>query len=150
MTKFHEKISEASKINNSLLCIGLDPDPSLMPIKNVFDFNKSIIDATADLICCYKPNLAFYEALGMPGLESLQKTIEYIPSHIPVIGDAKRGDIGSTAKAYAQALFERWGFDAATINPYLGRDSLDPFLEYQDRGIPVSYTHLTLPTILLV
>ena len=135
MTKFHEKISEASKRNNSLLCIGLDPDPSLMPIKNVFDFNKSIIDATSDLICCYKPNLAFYEALGMPGLESLQKTIEYIPSHIPVIGDAKRGDIGSTAKAYAQALFERWSFDAATINPYLGKDSLDPFLEYQDRGI---------------
>ena len=135
MTKFHEKISEASKRNNSLLCVGLDPDPNLMPIKDVFDFNKSIIDATADLVCCYKPNLAFYEALGIPGLESLQKTIEYIPTHIPVIGDAKRGDIGSTARAYAQALFERWSFDAATINPYLGKDSLDPFLEYPDRGI---------------
>ena len=135
MNKFHEKIASASRRNKSLLCIGLDPDPDLMPVKDVFDFNRSIIDATADLVCCYKPNLAFYEALGIPGLESLQKTIEYIPPHIPIIGDAKRGDIGSTAQAYAKALFDKWDFDAATVNPYLGKDALDPFLEYSDRGI---------------
>jgi len=137
MTTFHEKLTLASKKNNSLLCVGLDPDPALMPVEDVLAFNKAIIEATADLVCCYKPNLAFYEALGIPGLEALQRTLEYIPANIPVIGDAKRGDIGSTAKAYAKAMFEQWGFDAVTSNPYLGKDSVEPFLEYSDKGVLV-------------
>ncbi|MDA0987831.1 MAG: orotidine-5'-phosphate decarboxylase [Chloroflexi bacterium] len=137
MSTFHEKLTSASKKNNSLLCVGLDPDPALMPVKDVLEFNRAIIDATADLVCCYKPNLAFYEALGIPGLEALQRTLEHIPSDIPVLGDAKRGDIGSTAKAYATAMFEQWGFDAVTANPYLGRDAVEPFLEYPDKGILV-------------
>jgi orotidine-5'-phosphate decarboxylase len=135
MSTFHEKLTLASKKNNSLLCVGLDPDPALMPVEDVLAFNQAIIEATADLVCCYKPNLAFYEALGIPGLEALQRTLEYIHGDIPVIGDAKRGDIGSTAKAYAKAMFEQWGFDAVTANPYLGEDSVEPFLDYQDKGV---------------
>jgi orotidine-5'-phosphate decarboxylase len=133
--KFIDKLLSAGRRNKSLLCIGLDPDVTLMPEAGLFDFNKAIIDATADLACAYKPNLAFYEALGMDGLKVLQKTIEHIPDFIPVIGDGKRGDIGNTAKAYAKALFETFGFDAATVNPYLGYDSVQPFLEYEDKGI---------------
>jgi len=132
---FLDKLLQAARTNRSLLCIGLDPDPGLMPEVDVFLFNKAIIDATSDLVCAYKPNLAFYEALGIEGIEALQRTVAYIPKAIPVIGDAKRGDIGSTAQAYARALFEIFGFDAATVNPYLGRDSLDPFIEYREKGV---------------
>lgn len=135
MSAFQEKLTAASRKNTSLLCVGLDPDPALMPVEDVLEFNRAIIDATADLVCCYKPNLAFYEALGLPGLEALHRTLEHIPRDIPVIGDAKRGDIGSTAQAYARAMFQQWNFDAVTVNPYLGRDALEPFLEYADRGI---------------
>ena len=135
MSTFQEKLTSASQKNDSLLCVGLDPDPALMPVEDVLEFNRAIIDATADLVCCYKPNLAFYEALGIPGLEALKRTLEHIPSHIPVIGDAKRGDIGSTAQAYAKAMFQQWGFDATTANPYGGGDAVEPFLEYEDRGI---------------
>lgn len=106
-----------------------------MPKVKVFDFNQAIIEATADLVCAYKPNFAFYEALGVDGLNSLQKTIEFIPAQIPVIGDAKRSDIGNTAKAYAKALFNTFGCDAATVNPYLGFDSVEPFLNYRDKGV---------------
>ncbi len=135
MATFHDRLARASKSNDSILCVGLDPDPALMPVEDLFEFNRAIIDATADLVCCYKPNLAFYEALGIPGLEALMRTIEHVPEGIPVIGDAKRGDIGSTAQAYAKALFQVFGLDAATVNPYLGGDALEPFLEYEDRGI---------------
>lgn len=132
---FTAKLLAASRGNRSLLCVGLDPDPQLMPQSDVFTFNKAIIDATSDLVCAYKPNLAFYEALGLGGLEAMKRTLEYIPKHIPVIGDAKRGDIGNTARAYARALFEVFGFDAITVNPYLGHDSLEPFLSHPDKGI---------------
>ncbi len=132
---FISKLFNATKKNGSLLCIGLDPNPDLMPKIDVLEFNKAIIDATHDLVCAYKPNLAFYEALGIEGLSILDKTIEHIPSDIPIIGDAKRGDIGNTAKAYAKALFSAFGFDAATVNPYLGFDSIEPFINYQDKGI---------------
>ncbi|MCH2507595.1 MAG: orotidine-5'-phosphate decarboxylase [Dehalococcoidia bacterium] len=135
MTGFHTKLNKATTKNNSLLCIGLDPDPNLLPIKDIALFNKEIIDATKDLVCCYKPNLAFYESLGMDGLQALEQTIAYIPSDIPIIGDAKRGDIGSTAHAYAKALFDVWQFDAVTVNPYLGKDSLDPFIDYKEKGV---------------
>ena len=132
---FIDKLLNISRKNKSLLCIGLDPDPELMPKVNILEFNQAIINATCDLVCAYKPNLAFYETLGMEGFTCLQKTIEYIPSDIPVIGDAKRGDIGNTAKAYAKALFSTLGFDAATVNPYLGSDSIEPFISYRDKGI---------------
>ena len=133
--KFTDKLLNISRKNKSLLCIGLDPDPELMPGVDVLQFNKAIIEATCDLVCAYKPNLAFYEALGTEGLTILQKTITYIPGDIPVIGDAKRGDIGNTAQAYARALFSVFGFDAATVNPYLGFDSIEPFISYQDKGV---------------
>jgi len=132
---FTDKLLTASRRNKSLLCVGLDPDPALMPKVSLLEFNKAIVDATADLVCAYKPNLAFYEALGIDGLKVLQKTVEHIPSHIPIIGDGKRGDIGNTAKAYAKALFVTFGFDAATVSPYLGFDSVEPFIEYKDKGI---------------
>ena len=133
---FIEKLLAASRKNKSLLCVGLDPDPELMPDKvNVFEFNKEIIDATSDLVCAYKLNLAFYEVLESEGLDTLKRTIKYIPDDIPVIGDAKRGDIGNTAKAYARAIFDNLSFDAATVNPYLGFDSIEPFIEYSDKGV---------------
>jgi len=133
--KFADKLLNASRRNNSWLCIGLDPDPELMPRTDVLGFNKAIIGATSDLVCAYKPNLAFYEALGVEGLGILEKTIKQVPDDIPVIGDAKRGDIGNTAKAYARALFSVLGFDAATVSPYLGFDSVEPFVSYEDKGI---------------
>ena len=133
--KFTDKLLNASRKSKSWLCIGLDPDPELMPTVDVLQFNKSIIEATSDLVCAYKPNLAFYEALGTEGLAILEKTVKYIPGDIPVIGDAKRGDIGNTARAYARALFSILGFDAATVNPYLGHDSVEPFINYQDKGV---------------
>jgi orotidine-5'-phosphate decarboxylase len=133
--KFIDKLLSASRKNQSLLCIGLDPDPELMPGVDVLQFNKEIIEATRDLVCAYKPNLAFYEALGTAGLTILEKTVAYIPGDIPAIGDAKRGDIGNTARAYARALFSVFGFDATTVSPYLGFDSIEPFISYQDKGV---------------
>ena len=138
---FFQKLVARIINNDSLLCVGLDPDPSRFPPSLLEDgspilaFNKSIIDATQDLVCAYKPNIAFYEAAGLEGLDALKKTIEYIPDEIPVILDAKRGDVGSTAGAYARAAFEIWGADAVTVNPYLGHDSLEPFLDYEEKGV---------------
>ena len=131
---FFAKLRQASQSNHSFLCVGLDPHPSLLPEKDVAAFNRAIIEATADLACCYKPNLAFYEAMGPQGLEVLQRTVEAVPGHLPVIADGKRNDIASTAEAYAKALFDVYGFDAATVNPYLGTDSLAPFLQRPDKG----------------
>jgi orotidine-5'-phosphate decarboxylase len=133
--KFTDKLLDASRKNKSWLCIGLDPDPGLMPRVDIPQFNKTIVEATSDLVCAYKPNLAFYEALGTKGLAILEKTIKHVPGDIPVIGDAKRGDIGNTARAYARALFSVLGFDAATVNPYLGHDSIEPFISYHDKGV---------------
>lgn len=138
---FWEKLNAQVRRTNSLLCVGLDPDPGRFPAalleqpNPILAFNRQIIDATRDLVCAYKPNFAFYEAAGLEGLEALEQTIEYVPDSIPVILDAKRGDIGSTAKAYAKAAFEVWGADAVTANPYLGYDSLQPFLDYADKGV---------------
>ncbi len=133
---FIEKLTNATRKNKSLLCIGLDPDPKRMPDKvGIFEFNKAIIEATADLVCAYKPNLAFYEAMGNEGLDALKQTVKYVPDDIPVIADAKRGDIGNTAKAYARAIFDNFDFDATTVNPYLGFDSVEPFIQYQDKGV---------------
>jgi orotidine-5'-phosphate decarboxylase len=100
-------------------------------------FNRGIVEATADLVCAYKPNLAFYEALGLEGWEGLRRTLALIPPEIPVIADAKRGDIGSTSEAYAQAIFDVFGFDAVTLTPYVGLDGLEPFGRYAGRGLLV-------------
>tara|TARA_B100000965_G_C19512668_1_gene722655 strand:- start:61 stop:879 length:819 start_codon:yes stop_codon:yes gene_type:complete len=124
------------KLKKSFLCVGLDPDLDLLPkhlLKYndpIFEFNKSIIDATADLCVAYKPNLAFYEKLGPNGLSSLKKTIEYIPSHHFVIADAKRSDILNTAKMYADTFYNYYNCDAVTLSAYMGKDSLVPFLSY--------------------
>ena len=133
---FIEKMQKAALKNQSLLCIGLDPDPTKMPTHlKVYDFNKAIIEATSDLVCAYKPNIAFYEAMGAEGMEALMSTMKAIPADIPVIVDAKRGDIGNTSVAYARALFDVFGFDATTVNPYLGFDAIEPFIKYTDKGI---------------
>jgi orotidine-5'-phosphate decarboxylase len=132
---FFDKLDRAAQRNGSLLCVGLDPDPAQMPISDVAAFNRAIIEATAEFVCAFKPNLAFYEALGERGMAALRDTLAAIPAEIPVIADGKRNDIGNTARAYARALFDGWGFDAVTVNPYLGGDSLEPFLEREDRGV---------------
>ena len=137
MTAFIQRLSEVSEKRRSLVCVGLDPDPALMAIPDIAQFNAAIIDATKDLVCAYKPNIAFYEAQGSSGLRALERTIEHIRKAAPsavIIGDAKRGDIGSTSAMYARALFDVWGFDAATVNAWAGSDSVEPFLEYADKG----------------
>ena len=132
---FREKLAEASRRNQSLLCIGLDPDSAKLKGTPVASFVQAIIEATQDLVCAYKPNLAFFEALGIGGMQTLLEALRGVPSHIPIIADAKRGDIASTNRFYAQALFEVYDFDAATVNPYGGGDAVEPFLEYADRGV---------------
>ncbi|MCX6291428.1 MAG: orotidine-5'-phosphate decarboxylase [Bacteroidetes bacterium] len=123
----------------SYLCVGLDTDISKIPshlLKSddpVFEFNRQIIDATKEFTVAYKPNLAFYESLGWKGLQSLAKTVDYIPKDIFTIADAKRGDIGNTASMYAKTFFELYGFDAVTVAPYMGSDSVKPFLEYKNK-----------------
>jgi orotidine-5'-phosphate decarboxylase len=131
---FFDKLERAAQRNGSLLCVGLDPDPAQMPVSDVAAFNRAIIEATAEFVCAYKPNLAFYEALGERGLAALRDTLAAIPPEIPVIADGKRNDIGNTAKAYARALFDELGVDAATVNPYLGGDAVEPFLEREEKA----------------
>jgi len=142
MTGCWERIAAAAAANKSRICVGLDTDRSRIPESSVADgqdpihsFNCAVIDATIDLVCSYKPNMAFYEAEGLAGLKALKATIDYIGGRVPVILDAKRGDIGSTARNYARAAFEWLGADAVTLNPYLGFDSVEPFLEYPGKGI---------------
>jgi orotidine-5'-phosphate decarboxylase len=139
MTK--EQLLEQIKIKKSFLCVGLDSDPLKIPsfLNNfedpVFEFNKRIIDATADFCVAYKPNIAFYEAQGTRGWNSLQKTLEYIPKDIFTISDAKRGDIGNTSSLYARAFFESMNFDSVTVAPYMGKDSVEPFLQYKNKWV---------------
>ena len=135
---FLSRLKQACEGNQSLLCIGLDVDPARMPVADPWEFNRAIVDATADLACAYKPNLGFYEALGIPGLKALQSTVDYIRQAAPkaiIIGDAKRGDVGATGRFYAQAMFRVWGFDAVTVNAWGGRDTLEPFLEDPAHGV---------------
>ena len=136
------KLIEQIREKKSLLCIGLDVDLDKIPRSllqeedPIFRFNKEIIDATHHLAVAYKPYLAFYEAYGITGLQALGKTIEYLISTYPeifTIADAKRGDIGNTATMYARAFFDDLGFDSITVAPYMGKDSVEPFLEYQDK-----------------
>ena len=136
---FTEKWNQAIRRNNSLVCVGLDTDPAQLPAcvrakaDPVLYFNQQIIDATCDLVCCYKPNFAFYSALGADGFATLKRTLDHIPTDIPVLIDAKVGDMGNTAEQYARAFYEVLGCDALTVTPYLGHDCVAPFTAYQDR-----------------
>ena len=127
------------KYKRSFLCIGLDSDIEKIPHflldydDPIFEFNKRIIDSTKDYCVAYKPKIAFYESMGAKGWESLQKTVDYIPQDIFTIADAKRGDIGNTSKMYARAFFNNMNFDAVTIAPYMGKDSVSPFLDYSEK-----------------
>lgn len=133
---------EQIQIKKSLLCVGLDSDINKIPKHlltledPIFEFNKAIIDATHQYTVAYKPNIAFYEAMGIKGYVSLQKTIEYLNVNYPeifTIADAKRGDIGNTSSQYAKAFFEVLQFDSITVSPYMGKDSIEPFLEFKDK-----------------
>ena len=143
MNEFIKRLDAAARANRSLVCVGLDADAALMPpalakSNDVRAFNRAIVDATKDLVCAYKPNIAFYEALGIEGLETLRDTVAYIRKVAPdvvLLCDAKRGDIDSTSVKYAEAMFEYWGFDAVTVNGYMGGESLAPFFNYADRGV---------------
>ena len=144
MTGFVERLKHAWAAHDSLVCVGLDPEPERFPHHiarrpaPIFEFNRAIIDATADLVCAYKPQFAHYAACGAE--DQLARTIEYIKEQHPrvqVVLDVKRGDIGSTAERYATEAFVRYGADAATVNPYLGSDSLEPFLRHADKGVIV-------------
>ncbi|MFL6603298.1 MAG: orotidine-5'-phosphate decarboxylase [Steroidobacteraceae bacterium] len=142
MNAFIDKLARSWERSNSLLCVGLDPEIERFPQEiaaqpsPIFQFNKAIIDATADLVCAYKPQFAHYAAYEAE--DQLERTIEYIHRNypgIPVILDSKRGDVGNTAERYAIEAFERYGADAVTVNPYLGGDSLEPFLKHADKGV---------------
>ena len=136
----HELIAQI-KQKRSFLCVGLDTDLSKIPVHlldtedPIFEFNKAIIDATKDFAVAYKPNIAFYECYGPKGWESLQKTIDYIPQHIFTIADAKRGDIGNTSSYYAKTFFEYLNCDSVTVAPYMGEDSVTPFLEFDSKWV---------------
>ena len=135
---FAQRLQAAVNARRSLLCVGLDPDLSLMPVRDVAAFNAAIVDAVRDVAAAFKPNLAFYEALGSGGIAALERTVEVIRERAPgalVIADAKRGDMGQSNVHYARGLFETWGFDAATVHGYLGGEALEPFLSYEDRGV---------------
>ncbi len=134
---FWPKLEESIAKRNSLLCVGLDPHPGAVPegYASVSAFMRGIIAQTADLAAAFKPNIAFFEAMGRLGWEALYETLAAIPDDIPVLLDAKRNDISSTAAAYARAVYDELGADAVTVNPYLGEDGVAPFLAYQDRGV---------------
>ena len=137
-----DSLCQEIKVKESFLCVGLDVDlnkipPHLLNEKDpIFSFSKGIIDATHSFTVAYKPNLAFFEAYGLKGWKAFEKTIDYLNKNYPnhfIIADAKRGDIGNTAGRYAKAFFENFGVDAVTISPYMGRDSIEPFLSYKDK-----------------
>jgi orotidine-5'-phosphate decarboxylase len=132
---FRQELARAVAANRSLLCVGLDPDPAHVPLAEIPTYLRAVIEATSDLVCAYKPNLAFYEQLGEAGYAALRAVLQAVPDGIPVIADAKRGDVEHTARAYARAIFDELGFDAVTVNPYLGGDAVAPFVEREDRGI---------------
>ena len=128
------KLVELIRTRKSFLCVGLDTDPTKLPAGvGALEFNKVIIDATREFAVAYKPNLAFYEAMGREGWDILEETVAYIGNEHFTIADAKRGDIGNTSSYYAKAFFENYGFDSITVAPYMGKDSVSPFLQFQDK-----------------
>lgn len=138
MTSF-EKLNKIQLKNNTRLCVGLDPQMEKLPkpipknIEGIFEFNKIIVELTSKFVSAYKLNFAFYEQFGSRGIEILEKTLEIIPESTITIADVKRADIGNTSKAYARAIYEHFKFDCATVNPFLGMDSLEPFFDYKNR-----------------
>ena len=139
---FTDMLRDATAQNHSLLCVGLDPEPTRFPAgmqgdpRKIYDFCAAIVDATADLVCCFKPQIAYFAAhRAEDQLEALIAHIHAVHPATPVILDAKRGDIGSTAEQYAIEAFERFKADAITVNPYMGRDSVDPYLAWPDKGV---------------
>lgn len=140
---FLEKLLAAQRQQNSLLCVGLDPEVGRLPTPlldlpveiAVTRFCQEIIAATIPYASVYKPNIAFFESLGVQGMQVFAEVIKAIPAHLPILVDAKRGDVGVTAQHYATAIFDVYGCDALTVNPYLGLDSVAPFLAYQDKGV---------------
>lgn len=140
---YEQKVEARRRAVDSLLCVGLDPEPARLPAgfqhdaEGVFRFVAAIVEATADLAAAFKPNFAFYEALGPVGMDVLRRVTAAIPSDIPIIGDAKRSDIGNSARFYAQAALDVYGCDAIVVNPYQGRDSVEAYLAHPDRGVYV-------------
>lgn len=141
---FVEQLGNAWRSNNSLLCVGLDPDVAKFPQEvknlpdNIYTFCKTIVDATADTVCAFKPQIAYFAALRAEDqLETICRYIKKAYPQIPIILDAKRGDIGATAEQYAREAFERYNADAVTVNPYMGFDSVAPYLEWKERGVIV-------------
>jgi len=139
--KFMQKLQAAERLNDSLLCVGLDPDPAKFPTHwkgdagRIYDFCAAIVDATKDLVSAFKPQIAYFAAhRAEDQLEQLMAHIKRNAPHVPVILDAKRGDIGATAEQYAREAFERYQADAVTLSPFMGRDSVEPYLRYPDRG----------------
>ncbi|MCE5228867.1 orotidine-5'-phosphate decarboxylase [bacterium] len=141
MPTFFERLAARCEDIGSSLCVGIDPDPKRIPKhlgggpEAIYKFCAEIIEATADFAAAFKPNLAFFESIGIEGLNVLDQALTHVPRGVPVIIDAKRGDIGSTAEHYARSIFEQIHGDATTVNPYLGLESVEPFLKYEDRGV---------------
>ena len=140
---FLDKLLAVSRQQDSLLCVGLDPEQERLPsrlqnmpaARAVTYFCQAIIEATAPYVCAFKPNLAFFEVLGPEGMYVFQKVLQAVPGHIPIIVDAKRGDLGNTARNYAATVFDIYACDAVTVNPYLGYDSVAPFLAYEEKAV---------------
>jgi|TARA_B110000881_G_scaffold219586_1_gene241909 orotidine-5'-phosphate decarboxylase len=138
MISFNKKIKNRANKINSYLCVGIDVDPKLVgssEFKDLVSHSKKIVDATRDLALCYKPNFAFFERWGSKGFKWLEDIVDYIGDESIIIADAKRGDIGNTAKQYAESIFNHFGFDSVTLSPYMGEDSIMPFLDFEEKGV---------------
>ncbi len=135
MSTYAEKLTARIKETGSALCVGLDPRPSMDSLDEMPAFLRKVVEETAPYAAAYKPNIAYFEAMGLKGLHILEDLLADMPKNIPVVLDVKRGDIGETQKYYAQAYFERMGVDAVTLSPFMGYDTLEPFLDYEGKGI---------------
>ncbi len=133
--RYTEKLAARITKTGSALCVGLDPRPGEGGVGELEAFVERIIEETSEFAACFKPNMAYFEAFGSPGVAALERLLQRIPSDIPIVLDAKRGDIGETQKYYAKAYFETWNVDAVTLSPYMGYDSVEPFLGYEGKGV---------------
>ena len=133
--RYAEKLAKRIIESHSRLCVGLDPRPTENDLSQVEDFLKSVVDQTWQYAAAFKPNMAYFEAMGLRGLEILDRLLGWMPREVPIILDAKRSDIGETQKYYAQSYFQHWNVDAVTLNPFLGYDSIEPFLGWEGKGI---------------
>jgi orotidine-5'-phosphate decarboxylase len=133
--RYGEKLGKRIITADSRLCVGLDPRPSQGDVSSVEDFLKSVVEQTWSYAAAFKPNMAYFEAMGWKGIEMLERLLGWMPDEVPVILDAKRSDIGETQKYYAQGYFQHWDVDAVTLNPFLGYDSIEPFLGWEGKGV---------------